>query len=118
MNNPELSASQIQQLIADYKSGKPVAFIRREYNLDPYHFYKLLREHNILIGRKQVKRALTPEKVKQIVSDYQSSLQVQQILSAYYIGTSVLYRLLKEHNVPRRRLTLLAGEAEEIESTD
>lgn len=113
MNNPELSASQIQQLIADYKSDKPVASIREEYGLDSYHFYKLLREQGVDIGREHVKKALTEEQVEQIVSDYQSSIQVEQILSAYKIGTSVLYRLIKEQNVPKRRLPSLAGKAED-----
>jgi predicted DNA-binding transcriptional regulator AlpA len=52
------------------------------------------------------------------VSYYQSSTRVEQILSAYNIGTSVLYRLIKERNVPRRRLPSLAGKAEEIASTN
>jgi transcriptional regulator NrdR family protein len=118
MINSELSASQIQQLVADYKSNKPVASIREEYSLDPYHFYKLLREQGVAIGREQVKKALTEQQVEQIVSDYQSSTRVEQILSAYNIGTGVLYRLIKERNVPRRRLPSLAGKAEDIASTN
>jgi hypothetical protein len=119
MNNPELSASQIKQLVEDYKTklDKPVASIREEYGLDPYHFYKLLREQGVEIGREQVKKHLTEDQVKQIVSDYQGSTQVEQILSAYNIGTSVLYRLVKENNVPKRRLPSLLGKAEEIAST-
>ena len=118
MINSELSASQIQQLVADYKSNKPVASIREEYSLDPYHFYKLLREQGVAIGREQVKKALTEQQVEQIVSDYSGSTRVEQILSAYNIGTSVLYRLIKERNVPRRRLPSLAGKAEDIASTN
>jgi Mor family transcriptional regulator len=118
MINPELSASQIQQLIADYQSDKPVASIRKEYGLDPYHFYKLLREQGVTVSRKHSKKALTEQQVKQIMSDYQSSTHVEQILSTYNISTSVLYRLVREHNVARRRLPSLLGKAEEIASTN
>lgn len=120
MNNPKLSASQIEQLVEDYKTklNKPVASIRKQYGLDPYHFYKLLREQGVEIGREQTKKHLTEDQVKQIVSDYQGSTQVEEILSTYNIGTSVLYRIVKEKNLPRRRSPLLLGKAEEIASTN
>lgn len=102
MSYKDLTQEQVAEVIAEYKAGVPVALIWQKFNLDAYNFYTLLSKNRVEVTRTPVKKRLSSTTVEQVISKYKAGFKTSDILTQFGIGTTVLYNILDENDIPRR----------------
>jgi Mor family transcriptional regulator len=94
MSNKEERMNRNKSIIEDYKNGKPILEIAREYNLSETMCYKILKgtQEPPLYFEKKRKRLTTRN--EQIVKQYKGGMTARELGKMYGISMQRIYAIL------------------------
>jgi hypothetical protein len=92
-----------------YSSGIPVKPILDHFDISAGRLYDILSREGVQTGRfkasKSAKRidSMTAKEKQDLINDYRSGMQMNDIFDKYDINKHGCYSVLNEHKVPRRQ---------------
>lgn len=94
MSNKEERMNRNKSIIEDYKNGKPILEIAREYNLSETMCYKILKGTQELPRYFEKKRKRLTTRNEQIVKQYKGGMTARELGKMYGISMQRIYAIL------------------------
>lgn len=94
MSNKEERMNRNKSIIEDYKNGKPILEIAREYNLSETMCYKILKDTQEPPRYFEKKRKRLTTRNEQIVKQYKGGMTARELGKMYGISMQRIYAIL------------------------
>ena len=94
MSNKEERMNRNKSIIEDYKNGKPILEIAREYNLSETMCYKILKGTQEPPRYFEKKRKRLTTRNEQIVKQYKGGMTARELGKMYGISMQRIYAIL------------------------
>jgi len=94
MSNKEERMNRNKSIIEDYKNGKPILEIAREYNLSETMCYKILKGTQEPPRYFEKKRKRLTTRNEQIVKQYKGGMTARELAKMYGISMQRIYAIL------------------------